>query len=163
MEHNPEVDERKGERVYEKYLGRIKEGLDERAGEEVLAFGLFTPRGSMMMLASPAVSLLMKRQTKKAAGGRKLPRSIAVAVTPNTFAVFGVKDSGYTGKGTLKEEVGRWPRLGTTVETGGGPLLNRLTLSFPDGTRLELEVLKMMGGTKVNEDFIRTAAGQSPG
>jgi len=25
--------------VYEKYLGRVKQGLDERIGEEVLAFG----------------------------------------------------------------------------------------------------------------------------
>ena len=41
--------------MYEKYLGRVRQGLDERAGEDVLAFGLFVPRGSMMMLASPAL------------------------------------------------------------------------------------------------------------
>ncbi len=141
--------------MYEKYLGRVKQGLDERVGEEVLAFGLFVPRGSMMMLASPALSMMKKRQTKKAAGGRKLPRSIAVAVTPTSFCAFGIKDSGYTGKGNLKDEVGRWPKESTQVETGGGSLMSRLTLSFSDGTRLELEAVNMMGMKKINEQFFQ--------
>ena len=54
--------------MYEKYLGRVRQGLDERAGEDVLAFGLFVPRGSMMMLASPALSMMKKRQTKNHIG-----------------------------------------------------------------------------------------------
>ena len=146
--------------MYEKYLGRVKAGLDERVGEEVLAFGLFLPRGSMMMLLSPGLSMAEKRQTKKAAGGRKLPRSLAVAVTPTSFCAYGVKDSGYTGKGSLKDEVGRWPREGTRVETGGGNVLNRLTLSFPDGTRLDLEVMNISVMRRINDDFIRIATGQ---
>src|SRR5437870_818378 len=117
--HNPSVLGRRWT-VYEKYLGRVKAGLDERCGEEVLAFGLFLPRGSMMMLLSPGASMLQKRKSSKAAGAKKLPRSLAVAVTPTSFCAFGVKDSGYTGKGSLKDEVGRWPRAGTTVEAGGG-------------------------------------------
>jgi hypothetical protein len=149
--------------VYEKYLGRVKEGLDQRVGEEVLAFGLFVPRGSMMMLVSPALSMMKKRQTKKAAGGRKLPRSIALAVTPTSFCAFGVKDSGYTGKGNLKDEVGRWPREGTQVEAGGGNLMSRLTLSFPDGTRLDLEVVNIMGMRKINEEFFREISGSPAG
>ena len=148
--------------MYEKYLGRIKAGLDERCGEEVLAYGLFLPRGSMMMLLSPGVSMAQKRQAGKAAGTRKLPRSLAVAVTPTSFCAFGVKDSGYTGKGNLKEEVGRWPREGTVVETGGGSVLNRLTISFPDGARLELEVMNISIMRRINEDFIRIATGQPP-
>jgi len=149
--------------VYEKYLGRVRQGLDERAGEDVLAFGLFVPRGSMMMLASPALSMMKKRQTKKAAGGRKLPRSIAVAVTPTSFCAFGIKDSGYTGKGNLKDEVGRWPREGTLVETVGGSLMSRLTLSFADGTRRELEAVNMMGMKKINEQFFSEISGSPAG
>ncbi len=149
--------------MYEKYLGRVKQGLDERVGEEVLAFGLFVPRGSMMMLASPALSMMQKRKTKKAAGGRKLPRSIALAVTPTSFCAFGIKDSGYTGKGNLKDEVGRWPRETTQVETGGGNLMSRLTLSFADGTRLELEVVNIMGMRKINEEFFREVSGSPSG
>jgi len=48
----------------------VKAGLDERCGEEVLAFGLFLPRGSMMMPLSPGASMSQKRRTSKAAGPR---------------------------------------------------------------------------------------------
>jgi len=147
--------------VYEKYLGRVKAGLDERCGEEVLAFGLFLLRGSMMMLLSPRASMLQKRKSSKAAGAKKLPRSLAVAVTPTSFCAFGVKDSGYTGKGSLKDEVGRWPRAGTTVEAGGGSVLNRLTMTFPDGARLDLEVMNISIMRTINEDFVRIATGAS--
>ncbi len=148
--------------MYEKYLARIKAGLDERCGEEVLAYGLFVPRGSMMMLLSPAASMAQKRQTRKAAGGRKLPKSLAVAATPTSICAFGVKSSGYTGKGNLQEEVGRWPREGTSAETGGG-MLNRLNLSFPDGTRLELEVVNISIMRRINEEFLRILTEQPTG
>ena len=146
--------------MYEKYLARVKEGLDERMGEPVLAFGLFLPHGSMMMMASTLASMVQKRQSRKAAGGRKLPRSMALAVTPTTVAAFGVKDSGYTGKGRIQDEVGRWPREGMQVETGGGNVLNRLNLVFGDGTKLELEVMNISMMRRINDEFIRIVSGQ---
>src|SRR2546430_7303224 len=121
--------------MYEKYLARVKEGLDERMGEPVLAFGLFLPHGSMMMMASPLASMIQKRESRKAAGGKKLPRSMALAATPTSIGAFGVKDSGYSGKGRIEDEVGRWPRAGMQVDTGGGSVPNRPNLLFADRTK----------------------------
>jgi hypothetical protein len=145
--------------MYEKYLAKVKQGLDERMGEPVLAFGLFLPHGSMMMMASPLASMIQKRESRKAAGGRKLPKSMALAVTPTSIAAFGVKASGYTGKGRIEEEVGRWPREGTQVDSGGGSVLNRLNLRFADGTRLELEVINVAAMRRINEEFVRIVSG----
>ena len=45
------------------------------------------------------------------------------------------------------------------MEAGRGSVLNRLTMSFPDGTRLDLEVMIISVMRKINEDFIRLATG----
>jgi hypothetical protein len=46
------------------------------------------------------------------------------------------------------------------VDTGGGSVLNRLTLSFADGTRLDLEVMNTPVMTRINGEFLRVATGR---
>ncbi len=41
--------------------------------------------------------------------------------------------------------------------------MSRLTLSFADGTRLELEVVNIMGMRKINEEFFREISGSPSG
>ncbi|MGH2710043.1 MAG: hypothetical protein ACRDH9_02425 [Actinomycetota bacterium] len=121
-----------------KLIDKIESEVRVRLGPGVEAVAFFTPR-------SPLAEGLSKREARQ-----QQSRAAAFALTPDRIQAFSFKDRGWTGIGTIQEQLGSWPRSGVRVERSAtedrvrledGPMTvtrNLVTLGFPGGSSIML-------------------------
>ena len=139
----------RGERNYEKLMGQLR----ERVPEQVIAAGVFTIGG-----ATASAVLSVAGPSRKIGGGVKLPKIMAIAVTPSSLRVFAVKVAGYTGGWKVRDEAVAWPREATKVEVERGRAMDRLAIATPDGHVVALEAMRM-GTGGMNDPFLDAVGG----
>jgi hypothetical protein len=142
----------RAERHYEKLMGQLR----ERVPEPVLGGGIFTMGGATM-----SAVLSVAGPSRKIGGGVKLPKIMAIAVTPSSLRVFAVKVAGYTGGWKVRDEVVAWPRATTKVEFERGSGMDHLTIATPDGHVVGLEAMRMAAGG-FNDAFVDAIGGEPP-
>lgn len=122
----------------EDFFQKAAANIQATSGEQVYGVGFYQPRGSTWMLAIPIVGIVMKRMARKAAGV-KLSQTMILALTASSLRLYDVKAAGYGGIGTLKREIGAWPRGSFQILKTSGMATRELTVQIADGTVLELE------------------------
>ncbi len=138
------------------YRTRYHEAVQAACDQPVEAIAVLTRPGAIGNVLTSQFSgllyLLKERSAKKKGGG--LPRNVIAALTPTSVELFDYRPRGTGIK--LRAKVATWARAGLRIEADTpGPMSQRLHVTLPDGTTLDVDSARGMGSSEMNGPFLR--------
>lgn len=134
------------------WVAKMKETVQPRVPEAVVAVGLLQPAGTWgsmgVGLLSPLGGMLKQKSANQAAGGLargpifKNTKMAVFALTADDVYVFSGKPKGFGWK--IGDQLAQWSRRDLQITTQPGKVATKVTIEVATGDRYELEATTAM-------------------